>query len=73
MKIILTDTFNDRIISTHRTIKAAVLARSKHLRAVRAANGPSSYLTYSIDADDMSEIGNQVCATESRLYREGKI
>ena len=44
--IILTDTFNGRKISAHRTIKAAVKAKLAHLRAVKKANGPNSYLTY---------------------------
>ena len=45
---ILTDTFNDRELSKHRTLEAAVKAQRKHLRAVKRANGESSYLTYSI-------------------------
>lgn len=45
---VLIDTFNDREISKHRTIAAAVDAKDKHLSAVRRANGENSYLTYSI-------------------------
>ena len=45
---ILKDTFNDRELSKHRTLEAAVKAQRKHLRAVKRANGESSYLTYSI-------------------------
>ena len=40
----LIDTFNSRTISTHRTLDAAVKASAKHSRAVRKANGSSSYI-----------------------------
>jgi len=40
----LIDTFNARTISTHRTLDAAVKAQAKHSRAVRKANGSSSYI-----------------------------
>ena len=52
MKFILTDTFNDREISTHRTLEAAVKAERTHLRRVKKANGPNSSLTYKITASD---------------------
>ena len=64
MKYILTDTFNDRTISTHRSIKAAVTKRRAHRRAVKKANGPNSYLTYSITAADGSDIREEVEAEE---------
>ena len=64
MKIILTDTFNNHIISTHRSVKAAVAKRLAHLRAVRRANGSSSYLTYEITAADGSDIRDDVEAEE---------
>lgn len=60
MKIILTDTFNDRVISRHRTVKAAVAKRIAHLRAVKKANGANSYLTYSITAADGADIRDEV-------------
>lgn len=44
----LTDSFNSCIISRHRTLLAAVRAKSKHLRAIRRRCGPSSYVTYEI-------------------------
>lgn len=44
----LIDSFNDVVISRHRTLKAAQRAMEKHLRAVRRHNGPNSYLTYEI-------------------------
>jgi len=65
MSIILTDTFNARQISRHRTVAAAVAARTKHLRAVRRANGPGSYLTYSIKASDGADISDEICSEES--------
>jgi hypothetical protein len=63
--IILTDTFNGAIISRHSTIVAAVRAQRKHLRAVKKANGSSSYLTYSItgpgcDPESITEARIQV-------------
>lgn len=40
----LIDTFNNRKISSHRTLVAAVKASAKHSRAVRKANGSNSYI-----------------------------
>ena len=48
----LTDTFNNYPISRHRTLLAAVRAEGKHLRTIRRANGPNSYLTYEITGPD---------------------
>lgn len=44
----LRDTFNDRLISRHRTVLAALKAQMKHLAGVKRANGRDSYLTYAI-------------------------
>ena len=44
----LIDTFNDVVISRHRTVEAAQRAMEKHLRAVRRWYGAGSYLTYEI-------------------------
>jgi hypothetical protein len=60
-KYFLRDLFNDRIISAHRTIAAAVRAQIRHASAVRKANGQSSYLPTSIQASDGSDISEQVC------------
>lgn len=38
------DTFNRTVISNHRSIKAAVIAAKKFQRAVKRANGSSSYI-----------------------------
>jgi hypothetical protein len=40
----LRDTFNDRNVSNHRTLRAAIEAERKLLRAVRRHNGSGSYL-----------------------------
>jgi hypothetical protein len=40
----LLDTFNDKIVSRHRTVEAVAKAKAKFLRQVEAANGPGSYL-----------------------------
>ena len=56
----LTDTFNKRKISSHRTVEAAVKAERKHLRAVKRANGRDSYLTYSITSDDGRDLGDEI-------------
>jgi hypothetical protein len=58
--IILTDTHNERKISTHHTIEAAVKAQKKHLDGVKKANGSSSYLTYSITSSDGRDIGEDI-------------
>lgn len=60
--ITLTNTFNDSIISRHRTVEAAVAARIKHAKAI-SRRSAGSYTTYSItDADgkpvDRDEIEN---------------
>ena len=44
----LTDTFNNRTISTHRTLNAAVKAQAKHSRAVKRHNGSASYIPTAI-------------------------
>ena len=65
----LIDTFNDREISTHRTIAAAARAEVKHLARVRRANGAGSYLTYRVDHAN----GNRLDASEYDTYSCAKI
>ena len=48
MKYELHDTFNNRVISRHLTIAAAVAAKNFHRQAVKKANGENSYLTYDV-------------------------
>lgn len=43
------DTFNDRTVSHHRTVDAAVRSEAKFLRAVRRSNGQSSYIPTRIE------------------------
>jgi len=40
----LIDTFNNRRISSHRTIEAAIKADRKYQSQVKAANGQTSYI-----------------------------
>ena len=63
MKIILTNTFSNAVISTHRTVDAAVKAQSKHFRAIRRRSS-NSYTTYSITAADGSDIREEVEAAK---------
>ena len=58
--IILTDTFNGRTISRHRTVKAAVKADKAHNKAVKRANGQSSYIPTSITAEDGRDISEEI-------------
>ena len=51
MNIELCDTFNNQLISRHKSINTAVIARRKHLTKVKRANGPNSYLTYEYRQD----------------------
>jgi len=38
------DTFNRRIVSNHRSIRAAVIAARKFQRSIRQRNGQNSYI-----------------------------
>jgi hypothetical protein len=58
--ITLTDTFNKKKISSHRTVLAAVKAQSKHLAKVKKVNGANSYLTYSITSLDGRDLGPEI-------------
>lgn len=51
MKFTLRDTFNDRLLSSHRSIETAVRASYRFARAVRRANGESSYIPTEIRCD----------------------
>lgn len=44
-KFTVHDTFNNRLVSTHRTLEAAAKAQRNFLASVKRANGPGSYLT----------------------------
>lgn len=51
MKFTLHDTFNDRVISVHRSIKTAVHASYRFCRAVKRANGQNSFIPTQIRCD----------------------
>ena len=53
------DTFNRRVVSNHRSIKATVLANDKFHRAVEKANGSNSYIPTRIEylTDDGEWLG----------------
>ena len=67
--IILKDTFNGSLISTHRTVAAAVRARAAHARRVERRNGRGSYISYSIRSTTGEDIREEVdccrCALDS--------
>lgn len=65
--ITLHDTFNDREISKHRTLRAAVAAQRKHLAAVKKANGASSYLTYAFRENGKPVDGDEITAARMEL------
>jgi len=65
--IILTDTFSDRIISSHRTVRAAVVAQRKHLSAIRRRNGVNSYTTYSFTCTDGRDISEEILNAKLEL------
>jgi hypothetical protein len=65
--IILTDTFNSRKISSHRTVAAAVKAQRKHSKAVKKANGVGSYVTYSIKSNTGEDISDEVTNEQIQL------
>jgi hypothetical protein len=44
MKYRIYDTFNRNVVSNHRSLKTTVLAQDKFFKAVRRANGQSSYI-----------------------------
>ena len=66
-KIILTDTFNNRVLSRHRTIEAAVKASRRHARAVERRNGKGSYIPTSITSSDGADIYDEVMQAKMEL------
>ncbi len=55
------DTFNDRTVSHHRTVEAAGKSERKFIRAVKRANGKSSYIPTRIEVIEDSS-GSWVAA-----------
>ena len=67
MKIILKDTFNNSLISWHRSVAAAVAARNAYSRRIKRANGQSSYIPMSIASSDGEDIDNAIFDAEQML------
>jgi len=69
----LIDTFNNVLLSKHRTLRNAIIAKAKHGDAVKKANGQNSYLTYAI-IDEKSVISdNEFHREENYCYNNGLI
>ena len=66
----LTNTFNDCVISRHRTLEAAVKARIAHRRATTKANGGGAWVTYRITAADGRDIDREIEAIEEQIYHD---
>ena len=77
LKYLLRDTFNDCNISRHSSLENALLARYRHLKAVKKANGANSYLTYEIlqkVGEEYEKINqNEEFGVEHNLIEAGKI
>ena len=58
--IILTDTFNKKVLSKHRSVFTAVKAQIKHAKAVKRCNGNNSYVWYSITNESGEDIREEV-------------
>lgn len=50
----IVDTFNDRVVSEHRTLRGATRAENRFIRAVKRANGRDSYIPTSIQQRNQS-------------------
>ena len=62
--IILTDTFNKKVLSKHRSVFTAVKAQIKHAKAVKRCNGNTSYVWYSITDESGVDIKDEVDRVE---------
>ena len=56
----LIDTFNHRVISSHKTFEAADNAMNKHSRDVRRTNGQNSYIPKTIVEGTIDKDGDVV-------------
>lgn len=61
------DTFNQRVVSRHLTIAAALRAERAFLRSVRRANGRNSYIPTEVVASDGSDISDAYLAAQLDL------
>lgn len=59
-KYILSDKTNERVISRHRTIRAAVKAQHAHDRRLKLANGYTAYVHYKITHRAGLDISDEV-------------
>ena len=69
----LIDTFNNRTISLHRTLDAAVRASDKHSKSVRQSNGGNSYIPKQIveerEGEEFPVAENELYAAERRVFQ----
>lgn len=63
----LRDTFNNRAISRHRSLRAAVRAEISHARAIKRRNGTGSYIPTVILTSDGRDIYDEVIAIREDL------
>lgn len=61
---IVRDTFNQRVVSRHYSVAAAIRAERAFLRAVRRANGRNSYLPTEVVASNGSDISDEYLAAQ---------
>lgn len=69
------DTFNDRTVSSHRTVEAAVKSERKFSRAVKRANGANSWIPTRIEVRNdagwwVSADHDEVMASKMSLDRQ---
>lgn len=69
-KFILTDTFNQKKLSQHRTVRAALAARYRHSCAVQRSHGKGAYLHYSITSSIGRDIADDIMDAEWALCCE---
>ena len=69
--IILRDTFNGRDVSRHRTLRAAILARRRHLRAVKRRHGAGAFLSYLLEEAGAVVPVETVEKIEAQIEAEG--
>lgn len=63
----LIDSFNDNILSSHRTVLGAVKAQQKHDRSVKRNNGANSYVWYEFKRDGVSIDSGEIIEAKRSL------
>ena len=66
-RFILTDTFNAKRLSSHRTVRAALAARHRHSRMVERSHGKGAYVHYSITSSAGRDITDDIMDAEWAL------